>query len=133
MTNGNTSHYVRQAEAHQHRQNWGREHGVCRQRRIGEPPLKLDGVARHELSTWSHGLKGKSVASFRKGARLHVLSYQVSPYGLTSTLNDHAERGWFATCHASSAIAAGAMKKSSGWVLKRSRAHGTSITASMTM
>ena len=27
----------------------------------------------------------------------------------------------------------GAMKKSSGLVLKRSRAHGTSITASMTM
>jgi hypothetical protein len=48
------------------------------------------------------------------------------------TLNDHAERG-FATCHVSSAIAPGAMKKSSGLVLKRSRAHGTSITASMTM
>jgi hypothetical protein len=45
-----------------------------------------------------------------------MLSYQASPYGLTSTLNDHAERGWFATCHASSAIAAGAMKKSFGLV-----------------
>jgi hypothetical protein len=27
-------------------------------------------------------------------------SYHVSAYGLTSTLNDHADRGWFATCHA---------------------------------
>jgi hypothetical protein len=62
-----------------------------------------------------------------------VLHYHVSLKGLISTLNDHAERGWFATCQASSAIAAGAMKKSSGLFLKRSRAQGTSITASMTI
>jgi hypothetical protein len=55
-----------------------------------------------------------------------VLHYHVSPKGLISTLNDHAERGWLATCQASSAIAAGAMKKSSGLFLKRSRAQGTS-------
>ena len=62
-----------------------------------------------------------------------VLHYHVSPKGLISTLNDHADRGWLATCQASSAIAAGAMKKSSGLFLKRSRAQGTSITASMTI
>jgi hypothetical protein len=61
------------------------------------------------------------------------LTYHVSPYGLISTLNDHAELGWLAMCQASSAIPAGAMKKSSGLFLKRSRAQGTSITASMTM
>jgi len=57
-----------------------------------------------------------------------VLRYHVSPNGLISTLNDQAERGWLAMCHASSAIAAGAMKNSSGLSLNLSRAHGTSIS-----
>jgi hypothetical protein len=59
----------------------------------------------------------------------HNAHYHVSPNGLISTLKDHAERGWHATCHASSAIAAGAMKNSSGLSLNLSRAHCTSITA----
>ena len=100
-----------------------------------EPQLVVTSGAGETSATGATGTGGKvdrprEILAFEHAC---MLSYQVSPYGLTSTLNDHAERGWFATCHASSAIAVGAMKKSSGLVLKRSRAHGTSITASITM
>src|SRR6478672_6208974 len=109
----------------------------------------IHNCARSEWSlTGLHVRMGKSGCVISRRKREHVvltgdghtnvgahfvLHYHVSLKGLISTLNDHAERGWPATCQASSAIAAGAMKKSSGLVLKRSRAHGTSITASMTM
>lgn len=80
---------------------------------------------------------GKTTSNYRRRtyerSERTALRYHVSPKGLISTLNDHAERGWLATCQASSAIATGVMKKSSGLSLKRSRVQGTSITASMTM
>jgi hypothetical protein len=94
----------------------------------------LIGVVRLWIGRPASGSPGDQTSEVKLDAGVGSdRRYQVSPYGLTSTLNDHAERGWFTTCHASSAIAAGAMKKSSGFVLKLSRAHRTSITASMTM
>src|SRR5690349_18121056 len=58
--------------------------------------------------------------------------HQLSLKGRTSTLNDHAERPWCATCQISSAIAAGRMKKSSGALGNIRRVQARSMTASIT-
>jgi hypothetical protein len=72
-------------------------------------------------------------ANMRRSARRPLPGYQLSPYGRSSTLNDQPLRFCCVRCHASSAMAPGLMKKSSGLSLKRSRVHGTSITASIIM
>jgi len=96
------------------------------------PPAPRSALILDRLRCQAVSLGGERIIR-RASVQSLQADYHVSPNGLTSTLNDHAERGWFATCQASSAIAAGAIKKSSGLSLKRWRAQGTSITASITM
>ena len=61
-------------------------------------------------------------------------AYQFSMSGRSSTLNDHAERSWWAMWNASSAIAEGLQKNSSGLsAATTGRVRGVSMAASTRM
>src|SRR5262245_61149623 len=91
-----------------------------------EPPGDVRRGTYHQSSD---GVTHDACATLRVGGgRVH----QLSPNGRTSTRKDQADRSWWATCQISSAIARGAMKKSSGRSEKTCRVQGTSMTASMT-
>jgi hypothetical protein len=80
--------------------------GCC----VPHVPQPRSALNQNEPRCQAVGLGSERIVR-RASVRPLQADYHVSPNGLISTLNDHAERGWFATCQASSAIAAGAIKK----------------------